>query len=150
LQLVLQEVENKYPQVSFLVIADHAPSLKLKNLDFKKWTKESEIEDLIQADIGIMPLPDDEWAKGKCGFKALQYMALEIPCIASPVGVNPTIIHHGINGFLCNTSGEWMACFDALITNESYRKQIGQQGRITVEKGYSVVSNSSTFLSLFR
>jgi len=150
LEPVLQSVENKYPHVSFLVIADRAPDFTLKKLIFKKWTKESEIEDLIQADIGIMPLPDDEWAKGKCGFKALQYMALEIPCLASPVGVNTTIIQHGVNGFLCNTPAEWMKCFDALISNEPYRMQIGQQGRITVERTYSVRSNASAFLSLFR
>ncbi len=146
---VLRQVENQYPQVSFLVIADRVPDLKLKNLVFKKWTKESEIEDLIQTDIGIMPLPDDEWAKGKCGFKALQYMALGIPCLASPVGVNTTIIKHGINGFLCDTEKEWIKYFDNLINNKTNRREIGQQGRTTVENNYSVRSNTSTFLSLF-
>lgn len=149
LEPVLQQVELLYPQVSFLVIADRAPDLKLNKLVYKKWTKESEIEDLIQTDIGIMPLPDDEWTKGKCGFKALQYMALEIPCLASPVEVNTRIIQHGLNGFLCTTMEDWMSCFKTLITHESFQKQMGQRGRITVLKNYSVESNTPTFLSLF-
>lgn len=146
---VLQSVEEKYPNARFHVIADKPPFLKLKNLIFKQWSKENEIPDLTEFDIGIMPLPDDEWAKGKCGFKALQYMALETPCMASPVGVNTSIIQHGSNGFLCSTSMEWLNCFDTLIVNNALREEIGKAGRITVEKNYSVRSNASNFLSLF-
>ena len=145
---VLQQMEEQNPNVSFLVIADKSPTIKLKNLIFTPWSKETEIADLAQLDIGIMPLPDDQWAKGKCGFKALQYMALEIPCIASPVGVNTSIIQHGVNGFLCNSPQEWMQCFEQL-SNEALRKKLGQEGRKTVESSYSVRSNCSNFLSLF-
>ncbi len=96
-----------------------------------------------------MPLPDDEWAKGKCGFKALQYMALELPAVASPVGVNSKIINHGVNGFLCKTAKEWEETLKILIEDSSLRKKMGVNGRNTVVENYSVLSNSANFLSLF-
>lgn len=145
----LQQIERKYPQVSFLVIANQEPDLQLKRMIFKPWSKENEIKDLLLVDIGIMPLPDDVWAKGKCGFKALQYMALEIPAIASPVGVNTRIIKDGENGFLCNQPEEWFECIEKLIINQNLRSDIGKAGRETVEKYYSVKSNTQTFLNLF-
>ncbi len=96
---VLRHLEEKYPQVQFWVIADSAPAITLDRLVFKPWSIETEILHLSQFDIGVMPLPDDQWTKGKCGFKVLQYMALNIPTVASPVGVNTKIIQQGKNGF---------------------------------------------------
>jgi glycosyltransferase involved in cell wall biosynthesis len=136
--------------VEFVVIADKPPSIQaIPSVKFVPWNTETEIQDLLEFDIGIMPLPDDEWAKGKCGFKALQYMALEFPAVASPVGVNTKIINHGQNGFLCSTPGEWEAALRMLIENEALRKQIGSNGRKTILESYSVTSNASNFLSLF-
>jgi glycosyltransferase involved in cell wall biosynthesis len=96
-----------------------------------------------------MPLTDDIWAKGKCGFKALQYMALQIPAVVSPVGVNTEIIDSGVNGFLCSSEEEWFNAIDKLIKDESLRLRVGAAGRKKVMERYSVLSNSSTFLSLF-
>ena len=146
---VLQKLENQFTQVSFLVIADQAPSLNLNRLSFIKWNPETEIQDLLKMDIGIMPLPDDEWAKGKCGFKALQYMSLEIPVVMSPVGVNSTLIRHGVEGFLCQSDDEWLFALGKLITDKNLRREQGKQGRKKVIEDYSVSSNTSTFLSLF-
>jgi glycosyltransferase involved in cell wall biosynthesis len=146
---VLKNLEEEYDNLSFLVIADKPPKLNLKNILFREWSKETEISDLMQIDIGIMPLPNDDWSKGKCGFKALQYLALEIPCLASPVGVNTSIIHHGVNGFLCSSEEEWMKYFKQLIVNPAQRIEMGKAGRKTVEDQYSVASNASNFLSLF-
>src|SRR5690606_22099916 len=114
---VLKQIENKYPSTQFLVIADRPVDMNLRNLVFKKWSPETEIEDLLAADIGIMPLPDDEWTKGKCGFKALQYMALEIPAVVSPVGVNKDIVEDGVHGFLCASETDWFAALERLILN---------------------------------
>lgn len=150
LEPVLSALEKNYPQLELLVIADKTPDLAISNLRFLPWSFETEIKGLLEADIGIMPLPDDEWAKGKCGFKALQYMALEIPALASPVGVNTQIIKHAQNGFLCAAPEDWTAQLEQLIHNIDLRKQIGKAGRQTVIDRYSVTSNRDTFLSLFR
>lgn len=147
---VLVQIEQNFPQVDFCVIADKEPSLKLKRMEFKPWSLESEVIDLNQFDIGIMPLPNDEWTKGKCGFKALQYMAVEIPTVASPVGVNTSIINHGVNGFLAETSSEWEKSLSLLIESEGLRRQFGKAGRLMVEQRYSVASNEHNFLALFK
>jgi len=150
IQPVLLEIFKRYPGVEFIVIANRPPSLDIGSaVKFIPWNSETEIKDLLQFDIGIMPLPDDQWAKGKCGFKALQYMALELPVVASPVGVNSRIINHGVNGFLCNTPDEWEEALKTLIEDSGLRKKMGVNGRKTVVENYSVLSNSANFLSLF-
>ncbi|SKC77194.1 glycosyltransferase [Ohtaekwangia koreensis] len=147
---VLKQLEKKYNEnFQFLVIANKKPDLDLNDFVFIPWKENSEIEDLSQIDIGIMPLTDDIWAKGKCGFKALQYMALEIPAVASPVGVNTQIIDSGVNGFLCTSQQDWFDAIDKLIQNKALRESIGIQGRKKVIEHYSVLSNSSNFVSLF-
>lgn len=147
---VLQNLEKKFPHLEFWVIADKSPQLNLNRFTFKRWTKETEIIDLAHFDIGIMPLPDDEWTKGKCGFKILQYMALKIPAIASPVGVNIDIIKNGINGYLCSTSTEWENRLVELIGNRQLRNSIGTEARKTVIERYSSESNASNFLNLIK
>jgi glycosyltransferase involved in cell wall biosynthesis len=96
-----------------------------------------------------MPLPDDEWANGKCGFKALQYMALEIPTVASPVGVNTHIIEHEKNGLLASTQEDWERELARLIQDPELRKVLGKNGREKISDQYSVRSNARNFLSLF-
>jgi glycosyltransferase involved in cell wall biosynthesis len=147
---VLMEIEHRFKNIKFMIIADRKPALKLDSMIFRPWTPETEIQDLAQFDIGIMPLPDNVWSKGKCGFKALQYMAMGIPTIASPVGVNTKIIDHGVNGFLCNTTNEWINSLEQLAQDNTKRKQLGERGRAKVVSHYSVVSNSANFLSLFQ
>lgn len=147
---VMIQLEQEFPdKVRFVVIADRSPSLGLKNLLFVQWRKESEIADLGVLDIGIMPLTDDPWAKGKCGLKALQYMAMAIPTVASPVGVNTAIIDHGVTGYLCETPEAWLMHLRKLILEVDLRRQLGDAGRRKVVANYSTVSNRSTFLSLF-
>ena len=146
---VLKKLEERYPNIRIVVIADRKPDMALRSVQFIPWNKQSEANDLANLDIGIMPLPDDEWAKGKCGFKALQYMALKIPAVISPVGVNTKIIDAGVNGFLAVSDDEWMNALQRLIEDPSLRKQLGEAGRKTVVENYSVISTSSSFVSLF-
>jgi glycosyltransferase involved in cell wall biosynthesis len=148
IEQVLQNLEARYAHIEFWVIADKNPDLKISKVTFRPWSPQSEISDLIQFDIGLMPLPDDDWTKGKCGFKALQYMALEIPTIASPVGVNSKIIQHGTNGYLAEKD-QWEFFISTLIDNQELREKIGSAGRKTVVEQYSTISNCSNFLSLF-
>ena len=147
---VIQSLERKFPgRFKFTVIADKKPSFELLSLHFVEWSKENEMQDLLQFDIGLMPLADDRWAKGKCGFKALQYMALDIPALASPVGVNSIIIDDGINGLLCNSLVQWEEGIQKLLEDSELRNRMGINGREKIVKCYSVNSNSSNFLSLF-
>ena len=145
----LRELKNKFGNaIEFKVIGDENyvnEELSIKGLT---WNKQTEIEDLSTFDIGIMPLPDDEWAKGKCGLKGLQYMALEIPTIMSPVGVNTEIIQDSVNGFLASTEEEWLNKLGLLIQSEELRKKLGKAGRQTVIDKYSIEANKDKYLTL--
>ncbi len=147
----LKVIKNKYSsRVYFKVIGDEHYSNEELGIKGLGWKKETEIEDLQEMDIGIMPLPDDEWAKGKCGLKGLQYMALAIPSILSPVGVNTEIIADGINGYLASTTEEWVDKLSRLIESPELRKTIGTKGRETVVNSYSVEANKHLYLDYFR
>ncbi len=147
---VIQSLEKKFPnRIRFVAIADKNPSFSVSSFCFISWSKETEIQDLLQFDIGVMPLTDDVWASGKCGFKALQYMALGIPAIASPVGANSIIIDEGVNGFLCHSLQQWETALIKLIQDPTLRREMGERGRKKMVEHYSVSSNSSNFISLF-
>lgn len=102
------------------------------------WLAETEVEDLRSFDIGIMPLPDTEWERGKCGFKLIQYMAAGLPVIASPVGINREIVDHGLNGFLARDTEEWVQYFKLFKGDLHLRRKMGAEGRKKVEEQYSL------------
>lgn len=148
---ILKIIHAKYgDQVRFKVIVDQEFVVDELSIVASRWRKESEIEDLSEIDIGIMPLPDDEWTKGKCGFKGLQYMAMEIPAIMSPVGVNNEIIEDGINGMLAATDEEWIDKLSLLIESKELREKLGRNGRETVLQKYSVSSSRDSYADLLR
>jgi len=113
------------------------------------WAAETEVQELNKIDIGLMPLPDDEWAKGKCGLKGLTYMACGIATVMSPVGVNKEIITHGQNGFLATTEEEWLNYLSQLIENKELRLKLGEAGRQTVIEKYSVEANKEKYFLAF-
>ncbi len=146
----LTEIKNTYgDKVTFKVIGDANYSYKPLGIKGKKWKSDTEVEDLQDIDIGIMPLPDIGWTRGKCGLKGLQYMGLGIPTVMSPVGVNTEIIAHGINGFLASTKEEWIDCLSQLIESTELRITLGEAGKKTVEDNYSVNANKNKYLTLF-
>lgn len=146
----LLELKKKYSEeIEFKVIGDKNYTHTELEINGIGWNKEDEIKELSSFDIGIMPLPNDKWASGKCGLKGLQYMALEIPTIMSPVGVNTKIIEDGINGFLAESKEEWVEKLSILIESEISRNKIGSAGRETVINKYSVVANQKKYLTLF-
>lgn len=145
----LKELEKSYP-IKFRVISNHPPEIDLDCLEYVEWNKTTEIEDLAAIHIGVMPLKDSVWAKGKCGFKGLQYMSLQIPSVMSAVGVNTEIIEHGINGFLCNSDDDWHEILLALIQDIELRKTIGLAGHHTVKDRFSVAANTPNYLALFQ
>ncbi len=147
---VLIKIKEKYSnKVYFKMIGEEKYSNNTLAITSVKWDIATEIEDLSELDIGIMPLPNDEWAKGKCGFKGLQYMSLEIPAILSPVGVNAEIIQDGINGYLADTEEEWIRKISILIESEELREKLGKAGRQTVIEKYSVEANRQKYLDIF-
>ncbi len=139
----------KTTEIIFRIISNQPPEFHRNYVEYLPWKKETEIQDLLSFDIGIMPLTEDKWAEGKCGFKALQYMSLEIPTLASPVGVNKEIITSGTNGYLCQTPADWFKNIQWLLKDEKLRKVIGSAGRTTVIDRYSVLSNKQNFINLF-
>ena len=96
--------------------------------EFLQWSEAEEIRLIQGMDIGIMPLPDEPWARGKCGYKLIQYMACGLPVVASPVGVNTDIVDHGSNGFLASGLQEWAAAVTALAQNAALRLAMGAEG----------------------
>ena len=118
-------------------------------VDSLAWQSHREVEDLRAIDIGIMPLPDDPWSRGKCGLKALQYMALGIPTVCSPVGVNTEIITDGENGLIAATEDEWVAKLKQLLRSAEMRRRLGLAGRATVESRYSAATQAPRVRDIF-
>ena len=146
---VLQKLEQEGYPFEFRVISDQAPTFKLKSMKFVPWNKKNEITDLLAFDIGIMPLSDDEWARGKCGFKALQYMSLGIPAMVSPVGVNTQIVDDGINGIICSNKEDWYHSFIKIMQDRSILERLGSASRDKIIRKYSVQAHTENFFGLF-
>lgn len=127
-------------------------SYRLEGVDVEviPWRSQTEAQDLAEADIGIMPLPDDPWSRGKCGCKALQYMGLGIPAVCSPVGINADLVCDGENGFLANSAEEWITKLRLLLRSPHLRREIGLAGRKTVEERFSAVSQVPRVHEVFR
>lgn len=146
---VLKKIQTKYPgKTEIHVIGQGSyfhPELEIIS---KYWSPKTEVEDLSAFDIGIMPLPDDEWVKGKCGLKGLSYMACGVATILAPVGVNTDIIQHKQNGLLAGTEEEWLEALSYLIENPEIRVQLGYAGRQTVVEKYSVEAHKQHYVAV--
>jgi glycosyltransferase involved in cell wall biosynthesis len=119
-------------------------------VEFPSWSLEREVELFNTCDIGVYPLPDDDWARGKCGFKAIQFMACGVPVVASPVGVNREIIDDGVNGFLADSAPEWNRKLTRLLADANLRRQIGAAARRTIEERYSLDVNAPRVAGVMR
>lgn len=111
---------------------------------------DSEMEDLHSLDIGLMPLADTEWCRGKCAFKAIQYMASGVATVASPVGITPDLIQHNVNGLLATSAGEWSECLKVLTDHADVRRRITQAARRTIEASYSLQKWGPRLVALFQ
>lgn len=149
LSAVFKTLSSRYGHLKFKFIGTN-PDFFIDGIPMKNvnWALENEISSMYSFHIGIMPLPNDEYSLGKCGFKLLQYMALGIPSVASPVGVNAEIIQDGYNGFLALSNDEWITKLSLLIEDNLLREKIGRQGRKTVETKYSLQIYETKLLSL--
>jgi glycosyltransferase involved in cell wall biosynthesis len=145
---VIHSLQQKY-EVDFLIIANKDPKLTTASYRYKKWSIESEIEDLLEMNIGIMPLAGSEIEMGKCGFKAIQYMSLGIPAVVSPVGANKNIISDQQEGYWANDKEEWYHSLEKLIKDATLRSDMGLKGRNKIIAEYSVDACKNSFFNLF-
>jgi glycosyltransferase involved in cell wall biosynthesis len=119
-------------------------------IDWVEWTETGEIAEVQAMDIGIMPTPDEPFARGKCGFKLVQYMACGLPVVASPVGVNTEIVASDVNGFLADGPDQWVAHLDRLLGDAALRRRLGAAGRERVVERYSLAAQAPRVLALIR
>ena len=148
LQPVLKRLQMEF-DFNFLVIANVQPELDLKNWSFEKWSKDDEVDQLNGIDIGIMPLKNQPWELGKCGFKLIQYGAVGLPSVASPVGVNSEVLIAGETGLMAESEVEWYDALKSLLLSESMREQMGNKARARILREYSKSRWENHFQQLF-
>jgi len=142
---------NKRKPFKLIVMGD--PHFKIEGLDMEAltWTDAIEIPTLQKFDIGLYPLPlNTEWVLGKSGLKALQYMAVGIPVVATGIGANYRIMQDGVNGFLVKTPKEWLQKLEQLIDLPELRKSAGIAGRINVVENYSIAVTAPIYLAILK
>jgi len=147
---VLCELRSKFPHVQTKIVSDSFHGMESLGGIQKIWNETEEVQDLQSFDIGIMPLPDDPWTRGKCGFKLLQYQAVSLPVVCSAVGVNREIVTEGVNGYFADTPQEWFEGLSTLISSRELRVQLGKAGRKRVEKEYALKIIWPRFLATLR
>lgn len=150
LENILPQLEVLYARYTFelVVISNLPPEFTFPSMRFIEWNAETEIDDLLQMDIGLMPLPESRWAEGKCGLKALQYMALGIVPAVSPIGVNQTIVDDHKNGIHVRDGG-WEEALSGLLSSPKKTLEMSQKTRKLIIEDYSVLANEAKFLHLF-
>ena len=146
---VLRELAARW-DFELRVISDREPLLPGIPHVWRRWSADTETKDLRVLDVGIMPMPDDSWSRGKCSLKALQYMAMGIPAVCSAVGTNREVIRHGENGFLAATREEWLRYLGILIDNPAVCARLGRAARKTVEDEYSLRRCAALFADAVR
>ncbi len=150
LEPVFETIHQRFPQVKLKIVSNHffdSPHLPIIK---KPWKLEDENEDLISFDIGLMPLNDDLWSRGKCGLKIVQYLSVGLPVVCTPVGMNSDIIKEGKNGFWATNHQEWVDRLSTLIQNRDLRYQMGLKGIETVEREYSLPVTSEKFFQVLQ
>ena len=145
---ILDDIALRYSASRLKIVADTFFECEIMPVTQKQWSYEEEIADLHTFDIGLMPLTDDPWSRGKCGFKLLQYMAVGIPVVCSPVGANREIVSDGIDGFHASSDEDWVEKIGRLIRDAGLRIQMGKKGREKVKSLYSVELNKAKLLAL--
>lgn len=146
---VLRELQEE-GLITFKVVCSRPANLAGLECDFKRWELDREVETLQDCDIGIMPLPSSEWTAGKCGLKLLQYMAVGMAAVASPVGVNREIISDGKTGFLASSESDWREKLRRLCEDSALRSRMGHAARNRVEERYSLCQWGSRLARLYK
>jgi glycosyltransferase involved in cell wall biosynthesis len=135
---VLARLSARWPNLQLRVICSKFPDWDDVKLDRVGWSAENEVHGLRTADIGVMPLADDEWTRGKCAFKLLQYAAAALPCVATDIGANRDAVLDGVTGYLVTSSDDWERALSTLLESEDRRTMFGLAGRKHVESKFDV------------
>lgn len=146
----LKQLAQRFPDVRLCIVGAEQAAMDGIEIEAKAWRLEDEVADLQGFDIGLMPMPDDPWTRGKGGYKLLQYMATGLPVLTSPVGINQQIVEDGCQGFWASTSAEWLARLEELVTDEALRRRMGQEGRRRVEEVYALNVQQISFAQLLQ
>jgi len=150
LEPVFETIRQRFPQVKLKIVSNDFYDPSSLPVIKKPWKLEDENVDLISFDIGLMPLNDDLWSRGKCGLKIVQYLSVGLPVVCTPVGINSDIIQNGENGFWAATDQEWIDRLSILIQNPDLRFQMGLKGIEKVEKEYSLGVTSEKFFRILQ
>jgi glycosyltransferase involved in cell wall biosynthesis len=134
----LRELLGRVAHRLVVVAGVRRPHLPGVSYDFVTWHPHAEVSRFQELDVGLYPLEDTPWSRGKCGFKALQYLACGVPCVASPVGVLRDIVRPGETGLLADGPAEWTDACARLLSDGAQRARMGEAGRALVQAGYSV------------
>ncbi len=135
---------------SFVAFGADPYQIRMLPVRVVSWSEQIELETLHKFDIGIMPLIDSPFERGKCGYKIIQYMAIGLPVVASPVGVNESIVVHNVTGYLAKTNDDWHKYLSVLCNDSGLREEMGQEGLLRVDKLYSLRVTSSQFVSAMK
>lgn len=152
LRLVERPLQRLAEHHRFRFLAIGVETVRMAGVDVecRAWRSETEVDDLWDMDIGLMPLPDDPWTRGKCAMKAIQYLAVGIPAVVSPIGANAEVVRHGENGFHAVTEDDWLDSMGRLLREPALRRQLGLAGRATVERQYSAEVQAPRVARLLR
>ena len=145
-----ESIFKRRPDTELKIVCSEFLDSTLMPIIKKKWSLSEEVADLQSFDIGVMPLSNDIWAKGKCGLKILQYNSVGVPAVCSPIGINKEIVKDGVNGFWAQNEAEWEDCLLKLIERKELREKMGLKGREIVEKGYSLEVCAPRLLSVLK
>lgn len=135
---IFSRLIKKYSEIQIKIVSDAMPGFCRDKIVWEKWCEDKELDALNSFDIGLMPLREDPWTIGKCGFKIIQYMAVGVPVVCSPVGVNTEIVKNGVNGFYASTFEEWEMGISRLIDDIDLYRKMSAASRQTIEKGYNL------------
>jgi glycosyltransferase involved in cell wall biosynthesis len=148
IEKALQAFAKKWPLLLRVIGAD----FKIAGVQTEcvQWTEATEVESIAAGHVGVMPLQDSPWERGKCGYKLIQYMACGLPVVASPVGVNNQIVEHGVNGFLARSDAEWEIALEQLFAHVQLRQRMGKAGRAKVEAQYCIQKTGPKMAELLK
>jgi glycosyltransferase involved in cell wall biosynthesis len=146
----LENLHQRFPNLQLKIVCDQFLDNPQVPVIKKRWSADEEEADLKSFDIGVMPLSNDIWSRGKCGLKILQYYSVGIPVVCTPVGVNRDLVEDGVDGYWAENQDQWEDRLLRLIQEESLRRKMGRHGRKTVEKFYSLEVNAPRVLDVLK